>query len=182
MRYARPVLAGCAAAGIAMAAACTAQDPAPVTGSPSASESATLEPTPSTSTSGPISPRYAMTADSFLTVVDAGPSMPAASGTIVVTNQGNSTQIVATGLAAPRKRLPPVALWTLDLTISSSGRAESGTITVGTQSWEVVTGSGILGSVVTTGSVRFWTIRAVTGTTGTPASNTPVTFNLAGTS
>lgn len=152
--------------------------------SPTASPGSSTPPSPSTpgpssTTPGPTAPKYMLAAESKLSIQALGQILTTRGGELSVTDSGGgSTQVTAQATGPDKKQLG----WTVSMTISSAGRALSGSVIANGQNWVVVPNTGSIGTVISTSSVDIWTALAITVTLAEgDQTNNPMTILLKGT-
>ncbi|MEI6622455.1 MAG: hypothetical protein WCP28_11165 [Actinomycetes bacterium] len=150
--------------------------PTPSTSTVSASPS-TASPTPSPS---PTRLDFRLVAGSSLNMAGIPATLAASVGTLSVESLGDSTQITATATEPSTKKVPAKVAWSVSIEVSSTGRAVSGTVTIGPQDWAVVPSTGVFTQIVDAKAAVITTVRAVTVNHGDRSSNTPVTLVLTG--
>lgn len=162
---------------------CSGQVGDPATSAPTSTAAATSPdptPTPTPSPTNPDAHAYALTSASYLNVAGLPDSLQASDGTLSVEKSGSSLQLAATAIGPATKNKKGKIIWSVSLVLSSAGRAVSGTVTIGTQQWEVLANTGTFTNIVDEHAAKISTTRAITINQGDADSNTPVTLQLVG--
>lgn len=164
-----------------LAGSCSGQAGDPTTSAPTPTPSSSSA-TPTPSPSNPDVHNYALTAASYLNVAGQPDSLRADGGTLSVEESGSSLRLSATAVGPSTKKKVVKILWSVSLVLSSAGRTVSGTLTIGSQQWDVLANTGTFTNTVDEHVAKISTIRAMTINQGDADTNTPVTLQLVGAS